>query len=76
MALASVNSLRSTLGAFRTAWNYGEHPGDPGRERGGGEKVIRDADIARETIRFTRNQILVNAGAARLRRRMLRRRAR
>ena len=28
------------------------------------ESAIRDADIAQVTIRFTRNQILVNAGTS------------
>jgi flagellin len=28
------------------------------------ESAIRDADISRETIRFTRNQILVSAGTS------------
>ncbi len=63
VALASVNSLRSTLGAFQNRLEFTINTLAIQEENAAAaESVIRDADIARETIQFTRNQILVNAG--------------
>ncbi len=63
VALASVNSLRSTLGAFQNRLEFTVNTLAIQEENAAAaESVIRDADIARETIQFTRNQILVNAG--------------
>jgi flagellin len=62
-ALASVNSLRSSLGAFQNRLEFTINTLAIQEENAASaESSIRDADIARETIRFTRNQILVNAG--------------
>ena len=63
IALASVNSLRSTLGAYQNRLEFTVNTLAIQEENAAAaESAIRDADIARETIRFTRNQILVNAG--------------
>lgn len=63
VALASVNSLRSTLGAFQNRLEFTINTLAVQEENAAAaESAIRDADIARETILFTRNQILVNAG--------------
>lgn len=63
VALASVNSLRSTLGAFQNRLEFTVNTLSIQEENAAAaESAIRDADIARETIAFTRNQILVNAG--------------
>jgi flagellin len=63
VALASVNSLRSTLGAFQNRLEFTVNTLAIQEENAAAaESVIRDADIARETIQLTRNQILVDAG--------------
>ena len=63
VALASVNSLRSTLGAAQNRLEFTVNTLAIQEENAAAaESAIRDADIARETIQFTRNQILVNAG--------------
>ncbi|MBX3178496.1 MAG: flagellin FliC [Candidatus Hydrogenedentes bacterium] len=65
VALASVNSLRSTLGAFQNRLEFTVNTLAIQEENAAAaESAIRDADIARETILFTRNQILVNAGVS------------
>lgn len=65
VALASVNSLRSTLGAFQNRLDFTISTLAIQEENAASsESVIRDADIAVETIRFTRNQILVSAGTS------------
>lgn len=65
VALASVNSLRSTLGAFQNRLEFTVNTLAIQEENAAAaESAIRDADIARETIQFTRNQILVNAGVS------------
>ncbi len=64
-ALQSVNSLRSTLGAFQNRLEFTINTLAIQEENAAAsESAIRDADIARETIRFTRNQILVSAGTS------------
>jgi len=63
VALRSVNSLRSTLGAAQNRLEFTVNTLAIQEENAAAaESAIRDADIARETIAFTRNQILVNAG--------------
>lgn len=63
VALASVNSLRSTLGAYQNRLEFTVNTLAIQEENSAAaESVIRDADIARETIQFTRNKILVDAG--------------
>ena len=65
MALHSINSLRALLGASQ---NRLEHTiaslSIQEQNSAASESVIRDADIAKETIAFTRNQILVSAGTS------------
>lgn len=64
-ALQSVNSLRSTLGAFQNRLEFTINTLAIQEENSAAaESVIRDADIAQETIQFTRNQILVSAGTS------------
>jgi len=63
VALRSVSSLRSTLGATQNRLEFTVNTLAIQEENAAAaESAIRDADIARETIEFTRNQILVNAG--------------
>lgn len=65
IALASVNSIRSTLGAYQNRLEFTINTLAIQEENAASsESSIRDADIARETIRFTRSQILVNAGVS------------
>ncbi len=64
-ALRSVNTLRSTFGAFQNRLEFTINTLAIQEENSAAaESVIRDADIARETISFTRNQILVSAGTS------------
>jgi len=64
-ALKSVNSLRATLGAYQNRLEFTINTLAIQEENSASsESAIRDADIAQETIRFTRNQILVNAGTS------------
>jgi len=64
-ALKSVNTMRSTLGAFQNRLEFTISTLSIQEENSASsESTIRDADIARETISFTRNQILVNAGTS------------
>lgn len=64
-ALRSVNGLRSTLGAFQNRLEFTISTLAIQEENSASsESAIRDADIAQETIRFTRNQILVSAGTS------------
>ena len=63
LALRSVNSLRSTLGAFQNRLEFSINTLAIQEENSSAsESAIRDANIAQETISFTRNQILVSAG--------------
>ena len=64
-ALSNVNTLRSQLGAQQNRLEFSIQTLAIQEENSlASESAIRDADIARETIRFTRNQILVSAGTA------------
>ena len=64
-AIRSVSSLRSTLGAFQNRLEFTINTLAIQEENSAAsESAIRDADIARETIAFTRNQILVSAGTS------------
>ena len=63
LALRSVNSLRSTLGAYQNRLEFSINTLAIQEENSASsESAIRDANIATETINFTRNQILVSAG--------------
>ena len=65
IAIQSVSSLRSTLGAFQNRLSFTINTLAIQEENASGsESAIRDADIALETIKFTRNQILVSAGTS------------
>jgi len=65
VALRSINSLRALFGASQ---NRLEHTINnlavQEQNSAASESAIRDADIAKETIAFTRNQILVSAGTS------------
>ncbi|HIJ74261.1 MAG TPA: flagellin FliC [Candidatus Hydrogenedentes bacterium] len=64
-ALQSVSTLRSTLGAFQNRLEFTINTLAIQEENSAAaESAIRDANIATETIAFTRNQILVSAGTA------------
>jgi flagellin len=64
-AIRSVSTLRSDLGAFQNRLEFTINVLAIQEENStASESAIRDADIARETIRFTRSQILVSAGTA------------
>jgi len=64
-ALGSVNSLRSDLGAYQNRLEFTINTLAIQEENSSAsESAIRDADIAQETIAFTRNQILVSAGTS------------
>jgi flagellin len=65
IALQSVNNLRSSLGASQNRLEFTINTLAIQEENAAAsESAIRDADIARETIGFTRNQILVSAGTS------------
>jgi len=58
-----VTSLRSDLGAFQNRLEFTINTLSIQEENSAAsESAIRDADVARETTAFTRNQILVSAG--------------
>ena len=62
-AIQSVSSLRATFGAFQNRLEFTINTLAIQEENSAAaQSAIRDADIARETISFTRNQILVSAG--------------
>jgi len=64
-ALTTVNQQRSTLGAIQNRLEFTITTLQIQEENSkASESAIRDADIARETISFTRNQILVSSGTA------------
>lgn len=64
-ALRSVTALRSTFGAFQNRLEFTVATLAIQEENSSAsESIIRDADIARETIAFTRNQILVSSGTS------------
>jgi flagellin len=65
IALQSVDTLRSTFGAFQNRLEFTMNTLAIQQENASAsESAIRDADIAQETIGFTRNQILVSAGTS------------
>jgi len=65
VALQSVSSLRSLLGALQNRLEFTINSLAIQEENSTySESAIRDADIAYETSRFTRNQILVSAGTS------------
>ena len=65
LALKSVNGLRSDLGAYQNRLEFTINTLAIQEENSAAsESAIRDADIAQETIGFTRNQILVSAGTS------------
>ncbi len=64
-AIKSVTTLRSTFGAFQNRLEFTINTLAIQEENAAAsESAIRDADIARETIGFTRSQILVSAGTS------------
>ncbi len=64
-ALTTVNGMRSTLGAAQNRLEFTISTLAIQEENSkSSESFIRDADIAFETIGFTRNQILVSAGTS------------
>lgn len=64
-ALRSVTALRSTFGAMQNRLNFTISTLAIQEENSSAsESAIRDADIAKETVAFTRNQILVSAGTS------------
>lgn len=64
-ALDSVNTLRANLGAAQNRLEFTINTLAIQEENAAAsESAIRDADIASETVTFTRNQILVSAGTS------------
>ena len=64
-ALQNLGTRRATLGALQNRLEFTINTLSIEEENSAAsESAIRDADIARETIRFTRNQILVSAGTS------------
>jgi flagellin len=64
-ALKSVGTLRGNLGAMQNRLEFTINTLSIQEENASAaESAIRDVDIARETISFTRNQILVSAGTS------------
>jgi flagellin len=62
-AIKSVTNLRSDFGALQNRLEFTiNNLAIQEENSAASESAIRDADIARESISFTRNQILVNAG--------------
>ena len=64
-AIQSVSTLRSSLGAYQNRLEFTINTLAIQEENSAAsESAIRDADIAQETVTFTRNQILVSAGTS------------
>lgn len=64
-AIQTVTSGRSLFGASQNRLEFSiETLSIQEENSAAAESAIRDVDIARETIRFTRNQILVSAGTS------------
>ena len=64
-ALKSISTLRSTLGAYQNRLEFTINTLAVQEENAASsESAIRDADIAQETVKFTRNQILVSSGTS------------
>ncbi len=65
VALRSVTSLRSQFGAIQNRLEFTIRTLAIQEEASSAaDSALRDADIAREVIRFTRTQILVSAGTS------------
>ncbi len=65
VAIQSVNSLRADLGSYQNRLEFTINTLAIQEENAAAsESAIRDANIATETIDFTRNQILVSAGTS------------
>ncbi len=65
VALRSVNTQRATFGALQNRLEFTINTLAIQEENAAAsESAIRDADIAQETVTFTRNQILVSAGTS------------
>ncbi len=64
-ALKNVNTLRARFGAYQNRLEFTINTLAIQEENAAAaESAIRDADLAQVTIRFTRNQILLNAGTS------------
>jgi len=64
-ALKSVSTLRSNLGAYQNRLEFTINTLAIQEENASAsESAIRDADIAKETVSFTRSQILVSSGTS------------
>ena len=64
-ALKSVSTLRSNLGAYQNRLEFTINTLAIQEENAAAsQSAIRDADIATETVSFTRNQILVSSGTS------------
>jgi flagellin len=64
-AIRSVTTLRSNLGAYQNRLEFTINTLAIQEENSAAaESAIRDANVATETIAFTRNQILVSAGTS------------
>jgi flagellin len=67
MALQKVNKQRADLGAYQNRLEYAVKGLDIGAENlQAAESRIRDADMANQMVKFTKNQILQQAGTAML----------
>ena len=65
VALRSINLQRGNLGAIQNRLEFTINTlGIQEENAAASESAIRDADIAAETVEFTRNQILVSAGTS------------
>ncbi len=63
LAIQSLNTLRADLGALQNRLEFTiNNLAIQEENASSSESAIRDADIAMETMQFTRNQILVSAG--------------
>jgi len=66
-ALKKINKQRADLGAYQNRLEHAVRGLDVGAENlQASESRIRDANMAHETVRYTSNQILVQAGTAML----------
>jgi flagellin len=64
-AINSVNTALGNIGAFQNRMDFASaNLASVFENVSSAESTIRDADIAKETTDFTRNQILVQAGVA------------
>ena len=64
-ALQEVNTTRATFGAFQNRLEFTINTLAIQEENSSAsDSALRDSDVARETIAFTRNQILVSAGTS------------